>query len=70
MDAVNRAVGATGSVSRYSLAMKQLIKYMCSILYTEIKFNQNESLVGESSVSSCRAVCNDLILISSAHFKL
>ena len=46
-DAVNLTVRATGSVSRYSLALKQLIKYTCTILHTEINFNQIESLVGK-----------------------
>ena len=46
-DAVNLTVGATRSVSRYSLVvLKQLIKYTCTILHTEINFNQIESLVG------------------------
>ena len=52
------------------IALKQLIKYTCTILYTEMSFNQIESLLGEPSMLSCRAVCNDLILNVSTRFKL
>ena len=45
-DAVFTA-GATGSFSRNSLALKQLITYTCAIVYNEINFNQVGSLVGK-----------------------
>ena len=43
-ETINLIVGAIGSVSRYSLALKQLIKYTCTILHTEITFNPYISL--------------------------